>query len=140
MASLPDRPAVLTPKAQRKIVDLLVQGNYLSTACSVAGISVQTFNYWRRLFEDGAEHAQIYADFFAAVKAAGAVAEAESLGRVRAGVMGWQGSAWFLERRFPQKWAVAKDRPEKTDKKSRHDVVSEAKKRAQDRRGNRKPD
>ena len=115
MASELDRPAVLTPKAQRTIVEALANGGYLTTACTLAGITVETFYYWRRLCESGVEHAQKYADFFSAVKKATAKAENEALETIRAGASGWQSSAWFLERRFYKRWGDKAKQQEKRD-------------------------
>ena len=100
-----DRPAALTPKVQTEIVDALASGNYLSTACLAAGITVETFYYWKRLCESGAEHAQKYFDFFSSVKRASATAELAAISDLRRGAPGWQANAWFLERRFVSRWA-----------------------------------
>jgi hypothetical protein len=99
-----DKPAVLTLKVQREIVKLVREGNYLETAYLAAGTTRQTVEYWKKLCGDGAEHAQVYADFFASLARAQALAEADSLRDVRAGRMGWQGQAWFLDRRFRSRW------------------------------------
>ena len=115
MASELDRPAILTPKAQRTIVEALTNGSYLTTACTLAGTTTHTFNYWRRLYEQGVEHAQVYADFFTAVKKAGAKAENDALRTIRDGESGWQSSAWFLERRFYKRWGDKAKKQEKED-------------------------
>lgn len=99
-----DRPQALTLEVQALIVQALTEGNYLETACLASGITKHTFYYWKHLLEDGAEHAQVYTDFYDAVKSASAVSEQGALRDVRAGQPGWQGSAWFLERRFPKRW------------------------------------
>jgi hypothetical protein len=57
---------VLTPDIQARIVRALAEGSYLSTACRVAGISADTWYYWRRLCKNGVAHAQVYAGFYGA--------------------------------------------------------------------------
>jgi hypothetical protein len=53
--------------------------------------------------------ADVYADFFNAVARASAISEQVALGKLVVGSPGWQALAWFLERRFPNKWGK-KDR------------------------------
>lgn len=98
------RPQALTPEVQAEIVKALTEGNYLSTACEAAGITYAAFWHWRKRWEDGDPTAQVYADFFDAVKRAIGVAERNLLNTVGQGAMGWQGSAWILERRFRKRW------------------------------------
>lgn len=106
MSTAIDRPQALTPAVQSQIIELLTQGHSLSVACKRAGVHHGTVAYWRRLYEAKAEHAQVYADFFAYIKKAEADAEITSLATLRRGGFGWQAQAWFLERRFPKRWAA----------------------------------
>lgn len=115
MPSLPDRPKALTDETQRIILDAMASGMHLTPACDLAGISQDAVRYWQRLCESGAEHAQIYADFFGNIKRAVALAESQALGAISRGEPGWQSRAWFLERRFPKRWAVRKDPESKQD-------------------------
>lgn len=101
-----ERPQALTPDVQGLIVQMMAAGVALTTACQRAGVSRQAVDYWRRLYEAGAEHAQKYADFFTALKKAAAEAEVDALAILRRGEQGWQAQAWFLERRFPQRWSA----------------------------------
>lgn len=94
----------LTPELQQKICDYISQGNYNDTACKAVGISTQTFYVW---LKRGAESTRgIYADFSGAVKKAQAQAEAWHLSQItaasRRGI--WQASAWYLERKHPERW------------------------------------
>jgi hypothetical protein len=95
---------VLTTDVQARIVRALAEGSYLSTACRAAGISTDTWYYWRRLCKIGVAYAQVYADFYGACARASAVVEASALAVVRSGRPDWRGAAWFLERRFPARW------------------------------------
>lgn len=96
------RPTKLTPETQAVIIEALENGNYAETAATLGGISHDTFYTWIRKGEDGVEP---YAAFADATKRASAKAEAASLASVRAQSDSWQASAWFLERRFPAKYA-----------------------------------
>lgn len=111
MPSLPDRPKALTEDVQKTILESMMLGMHLKSACALAGIQMTSVQYWMRLVEEGAEHAQIYADFCNSIKKVQAVAERDGLVAVRSGGSGWQGNAWFLERRFPKRWGK-KDRAE----------------------------
>lgn len=104
MASLPDRPKALTEEVQKVILDAMALGLHFSPACDLAGICPDGVKYWMKLVEDGAEHAQVYADFFGRIKKAVAFAEVESLQTLKSQAPGWQAQAWFLERRFPKRW------------------------------------
>jgi hypothetical protein len=99
-----EKPRALTPATQVRIVESLAAGNFLSIACSQARVSRRCWYYWRRLVDRGCEHAQVYAPFFEACEQAMAIAEQAALRTIRSGAPGWQGSAWFLERRFPDRW------------------------------------
>jgi hypothetical protein len=99
-----DKPHALTVASQKTIVESLAEGNFLVVACRRAGLSVRPYYYWRKLLEAGAEHAGVYREFYAACDKASAVAEMNALAAIRAGMPGWQGSSWFLERRFPTRW------------------------------------
>lgn len=104
MASLPDRPRALTDEVQGKILAGLRLGTHFTTACFAAGIQPTSVTYWIKLVESGAEHAQVYADFCNRIKEAIAIAETQGLATLKMGEQGWQAQAWFLERRFPQRW------------------------------------
>jgi hypothetical protein len=103
------RPTVLTEEIQAEIVQALADGNYLSVACQSVGITVRIFDHWRKRWEEGDPVAQAYNDFFLACKMASSVAERNSLSRLKQAPLNWQAQAWFLERRFPQRWG-RKDR------------------------------
>lgn len=114
----PDKPAALTPEVQAKIIEAMAGGAYLTVACKAAGTTYDVVYYWKRLHESGAEHARIYTDFLNALEKASSVAEVNALGGIRSGRVGWQGEAWFLERRFPKRWLMkerAKSAPEKLE-------------------------
>jgi hypothetical protein len=103
------KPVALTPDVQAQIVTSLMNGNYLTTACAAAGITKWTFYHWKNRLDAGDPLAGVYADFFNAVERASAISEQVALGKLVVGSPGWQALAWFLERRFPNKWGK-KDR------------------------------
>lgn len=105
MPSLPDRPKALTDAVQDKILAAMRMGSFFSTACYAAGITPEAVKYWMKLADQGAEHAQVYADFFGRIKEYEAISELEALGRLKEGEQGWQSQGWFLERRFKNRWS-----------------------------------
>jgi hypothetical protein len=120
-----DKPHLLTEDKQLTIVEVLSKGNYLTVACTRAGISVDCFNYWRKLWETGHHSAQKYDKFFRACRMALAEAEVNALDQVRAGQSGWQGNAWYLERRFPTRWGKQDRAPVPTPDKNLKDMTDE---------------
>lgn len=98
------RQCKLTPETQQKIVNAIAEGNYLETAAALGGISCTTFFRWLQEGEQAAAGAK--RDFWEAVKKAEAEAEALRVSRInKAGRDGnWQADAWYLERRYPDRW------------------------------------
>lgn len=81
------------------------------------GIAASTFFRWlRKGQETGSE--QIYKDFAYAVKAASEFSEDEALQLIRSAATidrNWKASAWFLEKRFPEKYGrCTKDKSQKS--------------------------
>jgi transposase len=103
------RPRALTPEVQKGIIEALARGNYITTACQASGISFEGFRHWRARWESGDPLAMEFDDFFASIEKAISVGEMTALDRLGHGAPGWQAQAWFLERRFPQRWGK-KDR------------------------------
>lgn len=128
---VPGRPGKLNPDLQERILDLVLEGNYIETAAQVAGVSKSTLHRWLRRADDVAaqasEHAEgdleeidvyslvdpaewIYLDFRHALKSAEAFAETElvRLTKSHALVGGWQAFMTILERRNPDRWGRRK--------------------------------
>jgi len=95
------RPTKLTPETQTKIVNLLRAGNYVETAAAFCDIDKPSIYDW--LKRGNRQKTGIYRDFLNAVERAQAEAEIRDLEAIRKDGA-WQGSAWRLERKFPQKW------------------------------------
>lgn len=97
------RPTKLTPEIEATILRYLRLGNYLETACNMAGIRPKVVRHWCRL---GAEGHPRYQPFWVAVERAMAESEVADLGLIqRAAQRGeWTAAAWRLERRLPKRW------------------------------------
>lgn len=98
------RPSKLTPETQQKIVQAVASGNYLETAAAYGGITYTTFNNWMNRGES--RERKDYIEFFEAVKKAEADAEVLRVARISkaANEGNWQADAWYLERRYPNRW------------------------------------
>lgn len=100
------RGSKLTEDVQTKIVQALQLGLYIIEACKIVGITNPTYHNWVKLGRAGKKP---YADFLEATEEASAAAEGDALAKIRKGEDNWQASAWFLERRFRQRWARTVD-------------------------------
>ena len=98
------RPGKLTPEVQQRIVQAVASGNYLETAAAYGGITYTTFNNWMHRGEE--RKGENYVAFFEAVKKAEADAEVLRVARISkaANEGNWQADAWYLERRYPNRW------------------------------------
>lgn len=108
------RRSKLTPEVEKKIIQALKDGNYFAVACKLAGISPQTGHEWiarGRGTDKTRKSSKTFADFANAVKNAEAAAEDKAVRKiVAAGTETWQAAAWYLERKFPDRWA-RRERP-----------------------------
>lgn len=93
-----------TPETRERILALLRGGNFHETAYKAAGISKQTFYDWMKTDPD----------FSDAVEKAEEEAIAFHVSQVtQASINGvWQASAWFLERKRPDRFGRQDRRPE----------------------------
>lgn len=99
------RPTKLTPEVQASIVQAISAGNYLKHAAMYAGVCADSVNYWCKRGER--EHAGIYFAFSEAVKKAEAAAVARNVAIIQqAAHKSWQAAAWWLERKFPDDFAL----------------------------------
>lgn len=98
------RSSKLTPETQQKIITAISAGAYLETAAAHGSISETTFYRWLQEGEQSTSGAK--REFWEAVKKAEADAELMRLARIsKAGQEGsWQADAWYLERRYPNRW------------------------------------
>ena len=77
---------------------------WLIQAAAIGGVTYTTLNNWMKKGESASSGA--YVEFLEAVKKAEAEAEALRVSRIsKAGKEGnWQADAWYLERRYPDRW------------------------------------
>jgi len=94
------RPSDLSPEVQDAICDALRKGAPRVAACWKAGIDKRTFDRWEITgnADREAERDTPHARFCLAVERACVEGIERLLARVEAGQIGWQGSAWILER------------------------------------------
>ncbi|HUY98596.1 MAG TPA: hypothetical protein VMW47_13445 [Verrucomicrobiae bacterium] len=97
----------LTPERSETILGLVRSGNYLQTACQYAGIDPGTLSRWLAKGRQDREQGRRtpHAEFAEACARAEAHAEAVRIQRVaKAAETDWKADAWYLERRFPDRW------------------------------------
>lgn len=106
----------LTPVIADTISTYISQGNFLTTAVQAAGVSMSVFNRWMKMItpenlekvksEEEMKLLEPYIDFAEQLVQAAAQAEVDRVEIINASSQlgAWQGSAWWLERRFPQRW------------------------------------
>jgi hypothetical protein len=91
----------------KRLCDALKRGNTRINACALARVNPSTFNYW--LAKARAGHLD-YLDFALKIRDAEAYAEDEAIDIIKFGRAGWQGVAWWLQRRNRKKWGdITKD-------------------------------
>ena len=112
------RPCKLTPEVQEALVGALAAGNYVDIACTIAGVCRDTFYLWmktgNRDREKGVESGfRLFSD---SVKRAIASAEEHHVQNIRThATKEWTASAWWLERKFPDRWGKRDQLSVKTD-------------------------
>ena len=100
------RPQKITYELIDAICEDIAQGYSYDQAAQRNNIAASTFFRWMRLGKS-ADSEQIYKDLVARVTEASEFSEAEAIQLVRSAAIvnrNWKASAWFLERRFPDKY------------------------------------
>jgi len=101
------RPTKFTPERCQAIINSVSDGMPYEISANENGIHRDTLTRWLRqgafdlLSENDTEHSQ----FFCNIKKAVGKTMRDLLRVVRAGDVGWQGSAWILERRWWKHWS-----------------------------------
>ncbi len=112
--------AKITGEITGCIVDALGAGHYREVACKLAGIDRRTLLNWLKRGER--ERSGLYRDLYLAVDKAEAKAEVFHLKNIEtASVKNWFASAWFLERKHPERWGKREAPP--ADDRERDEVV-----------------
>ena len=98
------RPTKLDDLVEKRILDVVREGNSYENAARVAGLSASTLHDWRARGKRGEDR---YSEFLVRLEKARGEAEAASVAIVRTAATGgtWQAAAWWLERREPARWA-----------------------------------
>ena len=99
------RPTKLTDELQQKIVTAIQAGNYAKIAAEMNGIGETTFYRWMEMgAEDDAKPE--FREFRESIKRAEAVAEVVAIARIRQAADNgtWQAAAWYLERKYGERW------------------------------------
>lgn len=109
------RKTKLTRKLINKAENLIKLGNYNSTVCQYLGIGETT---WYRWMEEGEKATRgIKREFWESIKKAESHAEIRNVQIIQnAAQENWQASAWYLERKFHDRWG----RKEKVDANVNH--------------------
>jgi hypothetical protein len=94
-------PTALNDLVIRRIVDALKRGNTRINSCRLARVNPSTFGDW--LHKGKAGHPD-YIAFAIQIREAEAIAEDEVVEKIRTGQPGWQGLAWWLQRRNRARW------------------------------------
>ncbi len=93
-----------SPELGAKIVDAVRKGNFIETAAKLYGVYPDTVRDW--LYQ-GAKGREEYAAFALEVQKATAESETSAQDIVRMHGLGdFKAAAWWLERRFPGRWAL----------------------------------
>lgn len=97
------RPTKLTLEVQEKICDAIKGGNHQVVAAAYAGIGESTYYAW---LERGVKNKSgEYVEFVEAVKKAQADAETRNVLLIQtAAKETWTAAAWWLERKYPDRW------------------------------------
>jgi len=98
------RKSKLTQKLVDEAAELIRNGNYANVACRALGISETSWYNWLKDAENE-NTSPLKRVFFEAIKEAEAQAERDYLEVIKkASDKHWQAAAWWLERKFPDKW------------------------------------
>ena len=97
------RNTKLTPAVHAKIVELIEGGNYDTVAFTVAGVGESTFYRW--LEQGEAAQSGKKREFWEAVREARVTAESNMVAIiVAAAPKNFQAAAWYLERKYPDRY------------------------------------
>jgi hypothetical protein len=101
------RPTTFTDERKQKCLDLIATGVPDKHAAAAAGVSKATFYRHIEIDDKGKTGTYYDKEFAGAVEEARGKAVSEKVLRVsRAASESWQAAAWWLERRYPQYFAL----------------------------------
>lgn len=104
------RRSRLTKEKTQELFNALAAGNTQETAAKLCDISESTFYYWKKRGREA--KSGIHREFYEAMEKAEALAEARRVQVIQQAMEGkgafknadWKAAAWYLERRYPEKW------------------------------------
>ncbi|WP_163700645.1 hypothetical protein [Adonisia turfae] len=117
------RPTKLTKTLTGVVVRAIKDGNYQNVAFAIAGIPESTAYQWiergERALAEGNESAEEFPfiGFSESIKKAVAESESASVKRIKKSKF-WQSDAWYLERKFPERWSLASRIDQAAEKKA----------------------
>lgn len=93
------------PAVQNAIIQAIGLGATIKQACSIAGIAPDTFRRWRKL---ASEETEPYHTLFLELEMSADRAIARKLAVIDQASQGgtWQAAAWWLERNYPDMYAL----------------------------------
>jgi hypothetical protein len=98
-------------KLNQKIIDdsekLIRAGNYVNVVCNYLGIDESTWYRWIKKGEEDNKKGinNIYCKFFKSIKRAESIAEIKNVNVIQmASQEDWKASAWYLERKYFDRW------------------------------------
>lgn len=94
------------PELVADMLNFINAGNPYKVVCGMVEIDESTFYRWMKEGAD-APDGSLAREFYQRVKKASAQACHRNMMRIQKGVGSWQSSAWFLERRMPEEFALA---------------------------------
>jgi hypothetical protein len=95
----------LTPQVQEAFCEALRAGNTIEAAAEFAGVTARTVHTW--MARGRTAKSGLFFRFLRLIKKARAQAEIRHVGVLQeAGVSSWQSAAWWLERMYPDRWAL----------------------------------
>jgi hypothetical protein len=110
------RRSKLTEEVGNIILNAIAIGAGHSTACQAAGIGKSTLYSWLQRGE--AQEMGLFRDLLDAVRHIEAKRECEALAHIaQAAEDDWRAAAWFLARRYPERWGRTTTRLGRTEMK-----------------------
>jgi hypothetical protein len=98
-------PKIADPAVYKTIIDLIEEGNYITTVANYAGIAPATLYTYLERGKNGYD--TLYHQFYLDVQKAWASAEVNTLRKLREHENAdWRVSAWRLERTYPERYAL----------------------------------
>jgi hypothetical protein len=101
------RKLKLTDDLGARILQTLALGATHRTACRSVGIAKSSFYAW--LLKGERSESTLFRDFLDAVRQVEAQREMEALATIyQAAAHDWRAAAWYLSRRYPERWGHSK--------------------------------